>query len=82
MTTREKAARATGTAFKRKSTHAHYITTGRQGQDGIPQPGTFLESLLVRYKNGLLNLPCTVEVSRLVDCCDALLEAGREVRHG
>lgn len=77
MMEREKAARATGTAFKRNATQAHYTTTGGQGQDSIPQPGTFLESLLERYKNTLLNLPCTVEVSRLVDCCDVLLEAGK-----
>lgn len=38
------------------------------------QPGTALTAFLKMYKFDLLSLPCDAHISRLVDCCDVILD--------
>ena len=37
-------------------------------------PGTALTAFLKRYRQDLLQLECSCKVSRLVDCCDCILD--------
>ena len=47
----------------------------------ITQPGTALTAYLCRYKFDLLELPCDRHISKLVDCCDEILDEVRGCWH-
>lgn len=55
-----------------KQSQGNLTKNNRQIQQ-LTRPGTALTAFLKRYKFDLLQLECTREVSRLVDCCDCIL---------
>jgi len=47
-------------------------------ENSIPSLNPVTRFLLSRYKNRLLDMPCTRGISALVGCVDFLLEADKE----
>lgn len=83
MSTKEKAAGLAPKAAKRKTRCQKYTTSSADMQEGnIPSLGTFLESLLLRYRNSLIALPFSIDRSRAIEHIDRLLEMARPREEG